>query len=341
MAVDDLWVSKRTKAKTDRYGKGLRYRVRVEGHPAKSFRTLEAARRVEAVWRTEKPKAHIDMTVGQALDRWLAGKKGLRPRGYEAAANAAGHVRSHWADTQADQVRTFEIEEWLASLNLGEASKHKILQALAGSLKVALQSGAIEANPADGIKIPKGQKRDQRHLDLDQLAKIAAECGAYEPMVWLLGTCGPRIGECCALNVGDVYQVGRTKARRLRITKSKNGEPRDVPIPASVLAKLDLNRAPTEPLFTSPTGKRLDRRQWSSRVWRPARDRAGFPGLHVHDLRHTAASLMIASGATPKDVQRALGHKSAAMTLDMYAGHWDKALDDVAAKMEASIKRNG
>lgn len=40
------------------------------------------------------------------------------------------------------------------------------------------------------------------------------------------------------------------------------------------------------------------------------------PRLTPHDLRHTAASLAISSGANVKAVQRMLGHASAAMTLD-------------------------
>jgi hypothetical protein len=42
--------------------------------------------------------------------------------------------------------------------------------------------------------------------------------------------------------------------------------------------------------------------------------------LRIHDLRHTAASLLIASGANVKAVQSQLGHKSATTTLDRY-GH--------------------
>lgn len=57
----------------------------------------------------------------------------------------------------------------------------------------------------------------------------------------------------------------------------------------------------------------------------------------MHDLRHTAASLAIASGATVKDVQAMLGHKSAAMTLDTYAGWWDAGLDEVARRMDSLI----
>ena len=131
-----------------------------------------------------------------------------------------------------------------------------------------------------------------------------------------LGTCGPRIGEAVAANVGDVDR----KRRRLRIPKSKNGEARDVPILPEVLALLDLDRDPAEPLFVSPRGKRLNADNWRSRVFAKAVEAAGLPPMDVHDLRHTAASLMIASGASVKDVQYALGHKSAKVTLDLY-GH--------------------
>jgi integrase len=56
-----------------------------------------------------------------------------------------------------------------------------------------------------------------------------------------------------------------------------------------------------------------------------------FPRVTAHDLRHTAASLAISSGANPKVVQRMLGHASAAMTLDVYADLFDSDLDEVAA----------
>lgn len=56
--------------------------------------------------------------------------------------------------------------------------------------------------------------------------------------------------------------------------------------------------------------------------------------LSPHDLRHTAASLAIQSGASVKAVQRMLGHASAAMTLDVYADLFDSDLDDVAARMD-------
>ena len=60
------------------------------------------------------------------------------------------------------------------------------------------------------------------------------------------------------------------------------------------------------------------------------------PGVTLHDLRHTAASLAISAGANVKAVQRMLGHASAAMTLDTYADLFDDDLDDVATALNSA-----
>ena len=51
--------------------------------------------------------------------------------------------------------------------------------------------------------------------------------------------------------------------------------------------------------------------------------------MTIHDLRHTAASLMVKSRANVKAIQRQLGHTSAAMNLDAYASLFDDDLDSV------------
>jgi hypothetical protein len=58
-----------------------------------------------------------------------------------------------------------------------------------------------------------------------------------------------------------------------------------------------------------------------------------------HDLRHTAASLAVAAGANVKAVQRMLGHASAAMTLDVYAGRCGDDLDSVADLLDAAARK--
>ena len=74
-------------------------------------------------------------------------------------------------------------------------------------------------------------------------------------------------------------------------------------------------------------------------VWDPAVRAAGLQGLTPHALRHTAASLAIASGANVKVVQTMLGHQSATMTLDLYGHLMDDQLDEVADAMDAARAR--
>jgi integrase len=65
-------------------------------------------------------------------------------------------------------------------------------------------------------------------------------------------------------------------------------------------------------------------------------ERLGIPRLIPHELRHTAASLAIASGADIKVVQQMLGHKSAVMTLDQYRHLFGDRLDVVANAMDTA-----
>ena len=48
-------------------------------------------------------------------------------------------------------------------------------------------------------------------------------------------------------------------------------------------------------------------------------DKAGLPRIRFHDLRHTAASLMLSRGVHPKIVSEMLGHSTIAITLDLYS----------------------
>ncbi|QAY64919.1 hypothetical protein ET495_14210 [Xylanimonas allomyrinae] len=62
--------------------------------------------------------------------------------------------------------------------------------------------------------------------------------------------------------------------------------------------------------------------------------RAGIPSITPRGLRHTAAGLAVSARANVKAVQRMLAHKSAAMTLDMYADLFDDDLEAVATALD-------
>lgn len=330
MVVEDSWRLK-TGAPSRRDGRGLRYRVRVQGYPVTSYRTRAEADFVNAQRITAGPPRPVDESlVGDLVERWLAGKAHLSPKGREAAQLAAAYVLERWRTTPVVDVQPAEVQVWLSGLRTprGPASaslRHKVLQCIAGALR-----GGVDLA---GVSVGREVRREPLFLTVEQLRTLAGARPRYAPFVMLLGTTGLRLGEACALDVGDVD----VRRGRVRVRRSKTGRGRDAPVPRSVLAMLDLDRPKDAPLFVTSTGGRVDKDHWRQRHWVPARDALGVVGLRPHDLRHTAASLAIHSGASVKSVQAMLGHASAAMTLDLYSHLFDRALDDVAVRMDGLL----
>ena len=65
--------------------------------------------------------------------------------------------------------------------------------------------------------------------------------------------------------------------------------------------------APDGLVFTTPRGAYLLRSPFNRFVWRRAVQQVGLDGLRVHDLRHTAATLAAAAGATTKELMERMG----------------------------------
>lgn len=63
----------------------------------------------------------------------------------------------------------------------------------------------------------------------------------------------------------------------------------------------------------------------------------GLPKMRLYDLRHTAATLALAAGVSPKVVSEQLGHASSAFTLDTYAHVLPHIQDEAAMKIEALL----
>src|SRR3546814_8837117 len=85
---------------------------------------------------------------------------------------------------------------------------------------------------------------------------------------------------------------------------------------------------------------------WSSDVCssdlKPAVHRSGVhPATRFHDLRHTAAALMIAAGADIKVLQRMLGHSSAVLTLDRYGHLFPGQAESVADRLDEMAEAAG
>ena len=143
---------------------------------------------------------------------------------------------------------------------------------------------------------------------------------------WLLER-APKNGEHSTTHVGE----------------PKTWERRTVPIPTFLVPQIReamKGKGDDDLLFTGPDGGYLPRAKKQVGWFRIALEKASInPEMTPHDMRHTAASLAVQSGAHVKAVQRMLGHASAAMTLDIYADLFDSDLDMVAEALSAARAR--
>jgi integrase len=86
-------------------------------------------------------------------------------------------------------------------------------------------------------------------------------------------------------------------------------------------------------IFSSTVGTPLDLRN-VVREYKDILKQAGLPNLRFHDLRHTAATLMLQQGVHPKVVQERLGHSQISLTLDTYSHVLPSMQEDAAQKLD-------
>jgi integrase len=127
---------------------------------------------------------------------------------------------------------------------------------------------------------------------------------------------------------------------RLAVGPTKTFETQWVPMPVFVADALreHVEAYPSEDrlVFTSTEGTPLRHRNFMRRHFKPAVVRAGLPEqLRFHDLRHTAAALLIAEGATMEEVEQILGHSTIRVTSDTYGHLFDDHADPLMEALAA------
>jgi integrase len=119
----------------------------------------------------------------------------------------------------------------------------------------------------------------------------------------------------CEIRIPEVLSQPDKGELRFDLPKSQAGK-RTVAFPEEIVDEIrwHLERF-AEPgsqglVFVRPKGGKLRRSNFHESVWSKAREAVGLPGLHIHDLRHTGATLSAATGATLKELMARLGHSS-------------------------------
>jgi integrase len=344
-----------------------RYRGPDGREHSKSFRLKVEAER----WlRNELGKADqgnwIDpaagaVTFGVWVEEWLSGLN-VKPKteaGYRELLDS--RILPTFGSIELRHITPTALRRWISVMSSDGLSASRIKQArgvIRAALELAVVDGRIGRNPTVGVKAPAARHREQLFLTAEQVAALAKAAEAKRPRAGLiieaLAYVGLRFGELIALRRESVDIL----RRRLNVTQAateiggklhfgtpKTHETRSVAMPALVAERMAVHLADVEAgglVFTAPRGGPLRGSNFRLRVWAPAAEGAGLdPDLTPHDLRHTAVSLMIASGASIKAVQRQLGHASATMTLDRYGHLYEDDLDAMAVALDVKLRDNG
>ncbi len=226
----------------------------------------------------------------------------------------------------------------------------------------ALEWNLVARNVADGVKRPRLERQERTPFDAQQVDKLL-KAGASDSLHALFHVAvftGLRLGEVLALTWKDIDFEDATLTVRQTLTKvgerfeigtpRTNTSKRSLDLSPTVVAELKKQRREqaekrlvlgeawaTDLVFTTTIGTALSPPN-VRRSLRRLLKVAGLPPIRFHDLRHTAATLMLSQGITPRVVMDVLGHSDTRMTMGLYA-HVLKGQKKAAADaMEALMK---
>lgn len=289
----------------------------------------------------------------ELLDRWLKAHRhdGRRPSSVARDESyVKNHVRPRWEEWQLVAIERADVQEWvneLADSGLAPATVRKVYNLFSASLEWAVDERYLGVSPCQRIALPKVKPTRMRFLTPGEVGRLAdAMDERYRALVLVGGYAGLRIGELVALHREDVDLA----KRQVRVTRTASwvkghlhlNEPktaagrRSVGLPAFVaeaLAEHLEGHAGETIVFPAPGGGYLQPTLFRARQFVPAVKEAKLEPLRIHDLRHTAVSLWIASGADAKRVAARAGHSSVAFTLDRYGHLFPDTEDDLMGRL--------
>ena len=231
-----------------------------------------------------------------------------------------------------EEVRREDVEKFLIQRaeedGIGPATQNRLLNILSAFFRKAVGLNHARENPCATVKRHREELRDARFLNPEEQEKLVASVeGPMRPVVALALDTGLRTGELLRLEWRDVDFEGRM----VRVRVSKNGRPRSVPftargrrfldeswsrraegqrVPDPVFGEVGAFKVSGEPCF-SPEARR---------AWLAGREKAGFPDLRFHDLRHVYGASMARAGVSLGELREFMGHSSLSMVL-RYARH--------------------
>lgn len=308
------------------------------------------------------------MLLKEYLKTWLETcETALRPKtAYDYGNILQKHALPVLGEIALKDLTITKIEKFYAKLieaGIGARTIRLIHSILHRALEKAVMNGILVRNPTSNATLPRYKHAEMQVLDEMQVNELllAASESPFEALYHLAVKTGMRQGELLGLKWSDlqwgsgrlfvrrqvqdvrgqgrIFQEPKTRAGRRTIQLGENTlQVLRVHYECQVLHKNDAGDLWKENdlIFPSKVGTPMDpsnlRLDYNKVIVR-----AGVPKIRFHDLRHTAASLMLNNKVPVIVVSKILGHSKPSITLDIYGHLYNEMQGDAARLMDSML----
>lgn len=316
----------------------------------RGFLTRAAALEYERAF-LERLTASPDMTLQALCDIYLVDMSArLKPTTMRNKRDIVGrYILPVFKDTPINEISPAAVRQWqqnIMVMGLSPTYQHAINRELSAMLNYAVRFHHLTTNPARVAgAIGKAESHRAEYWTPEQFSAFLLTrlkpiyCCLFPLLFWT----GCRVGEALALTADDVDIAGGSIRINKTYTRIHGQEILQTPkTPAS-------NRVVTLPGFmvdilkdwiqyTEVKGRqRLFEGlavQAVDKVFRRHAIKAGVPVIHVHDLRHSHASLLVSIGCSPVVVKERLGHQSITTTINTYSHLFPTKQGEIANRLQ-------
>ncbi|MHB1536451.1 MAG: tyrosine-type recombinase/integrase [Acidimicrobiales bacterium] len=321
-----------------------------------------------------------DTTVGHLIEQWLDLAQGdLSPttaRGYRWIVKT--YILPTLGKVPLARLRTAQLDRFYAQLReaggqdgkpLSAATVRQVHAIVRRALQQGVRWGWIATNPASLASPPRVKAPQLAPPDPDAVIRLIEQAAAADPdfgcFLHLAATTGARRGELCALRWRDLdLEAGAVTITRSVVEAAhsvvvekdtKTHASRRIALDPGTVVIVKAHRDRMASRVESCGGRLADDAHVfshevdGSRPWAPndvtkvfirVRNRAGLGTVRLHDLRHFAATRLLAAGVSVRTVSGRLGHANAATTLGVYAHFVEESDREAAGKLGALVVRS-
>lgn len=306
-------------------------------------------------------------TVPQYLDKWLEAsvRQSVSPKTYSTYESLCRtSIAPRMRNVKLAKVTALDLQKLYAELagdGKSPRTVHHVHRVLHRAFTQAVGWKLLSRNPCDGVTAPRVPRTEMQVWTPEQADAflLATREDRMHALYVLALTTGMRQGELLGLRWGDInVSAGTLSVRRslqwLQGTGLVFNEPkttrsrRNIHLSRKALSALRDHQdrqaferkaagaawQARDLVFCTAIGEPLTPTNEAKRFQR-ATKAAKLPALRFHDLRHTAATILLVKGVHVKLVSEMLGHATITLTLDTYSHVIPSMHGDAAAAMDA------